>query len=94
MKTIRSILLVIIGAFSIFVGIDIRGRNTGDVETFKEYGGDAYTGIQNTEARTGSNVRFQSEIIKEGMSDVFIICGMIIIVFAFPVSFVKTKPHS
>lgn len=84
MKWLRSILLVVIGALSIFLGCISFERHTGDVETFKEYGGEAYTGIQNTEARTGANVRFQSEIIKEGIGNMFVIGGLLIIALAIP----------
>ena len=84
MRKIRSILFILIGAISIFLGVDLHSMNTGEVETFKEYGGDAYTGIQNTEARTCANVRLPSEIIQEGLDNLFIVAGAFIIALSIP----------
>ena len=84
MKWLRSILLIIIGALSIFLGSDILGMNTGNHVGNQEYGGDAYTGIQNTEATTGFNVLMQSEIIKQVGGNTLIIGGLVMIAFAIP----------
>lgn len=85
MKNVRSILFAIVGVLSIYVSIWMRNMNSGNIETPREYGGEAYTGIQNAEVRTGANIYFQSEIIKEGFADVLLITGMVLIIVALPV---------
>ena len=65
MKWLRSILLIIIGALSIFLGSDILGMNTGNHVGNQEYGGDAYTGIQNAAAQTANNIQYLNRSLEE-----------------------------
>ena len=84
MKILRSILLLLIGIFTICAGVDISHETLGELASYKEYGGDAFTGIQNAEVQTGGLVRLQSQLIRESVSTFFYIIGAIIIVCAIP----------
>lgn len=84
MKWFRSILLILAGAYCILIGIYLPGKGTGNTVTYKEYGGEAYTGIQNTEAVIAYNVYVQSELIKEIGGCLLIAIGMSLIAFALP----------
>lgn len=84
MKWFRSILLILAGAFCINIGIHLQGKGTGNTVAHKEYGGEAYTGIQNTEATIAYNVCVQSELIQEIGSCGLIVAGIALIAFAIP----------
>lgn len=85
MKWFRAILLVFAGVYCILIGIYLPGKDTGRTVANKEYGGEAYTGIQNTEATTAYNVYVQSELIQEIGGCFLIVVGITLIAFAIPV---------
>lgn len=85
MRYVRSILLAIIGFCCFFVGIQIYNSEVGEPITYKEYGGDAYTGIQNAEAKTGDLIVTQSNIIAHGFGSVMIFGGLALIALAIPI---------
>lgn len=84
MKWFRSILLILAGVHCILIGIYLQGNDTGKTVAHKEYGGEAYTGIQNTEATIAYNVYIQSELIQEIGSCGLIVAGIALIAFAIP----------
>ncbi|KWW27455.1 MAG: hypothetical protein AUK64_2177 [bacterium P201] len=85
MRYVRSVLLAIIGVWSIFTGIQFYNIDPGEPITYKEYGGDAYTGIQNAEAKTGDLIVTQSNIIAQGFGSIMIFGGLVMIACAIPV---------
>lgn len=56
-------------------------QKTGYMEFDKEYGGDAYTGIQNAAAQTASNVKNLAEATKNGFAFLLIAIGLIAIFY-------------
>lgn len=78
-KRIRSILLVIIGIFAIFLSIICFSKYDGNSVMQISYGGDAYTGIQNASAQTAVNIRYLSLITRFGFGSVLLISGLTII---------------
>ena len=90
MKVLRSALLAILGFLLILCGADVINMNTGHAELPQNYGGDAYTGIQNAEVRTGQLIILQSEIITYGLGSLMIYSGIGCIIFAIPTS-IKRK---
>lgn len=85
MRYVRSILLAIIGVWSIVTGIQFYNKDVSISILPKEYGGDAYTGIQNATAATANAVSFQSEIVAQGIGSIMIFGGMVLVVCAIPV---------
>ncbi len=84
MKILRSILLTILGFCLILCGSDVLNMNIGHAELRQNYGGDAYTGIQNAECTTGQLIILQSDIISYGLGCIMIFGGITMIVFAIP----------
>ncbi len=80
MKSTRRIIFCVIGIFCLFVSIRIMNMSTGIIGDMAEYGGDAYTGIQNTEVITGANVHYLSEIITKCFAYSFLVGGLLLIV--------------
>lgn len=91
MKILRSILLALIGIACIMNGIQVYKSDIGGMASYKEYGGDAYTGIQNAEVQTGGLVRIQSDILAKGLGSIMIFGGLTIIVFAIPTNLKKKE---
>lgn len=85
MRYIRSVIFVIAGAFSIFCGVSVNDLPIGEIVEFKEYGGDAYSGIQQASAHTALNIVYLSKIVKEGASGMLYICGITLIACAVPI---------
>ena len=76
-KRIAAVIGTIIGLISI-----IQGSNLiclGSKESFKAYGGDAYTGIQNGTAQTANNIYYLGEFLEDALSLFFVILGLLII---------------
>ena len=65
--------VAIISAFIIFIA------DKGYYVDYISYGGDAYTGIQNAAARTGSNVNDLAAIVSKGFSAVLLVIGILLV---------------
>lgn len=72
---------IISGILSFIFGIIMFAKKTGYMEFDKEYGGDAYTGIQNAAAQTASNVKNLAEATKNGFAFLLIAIGLIAIFY-------------
>lgn len=55
MKILRSILMALVGIAWIICGNQVLHSHVGEMASYKESGGDAFTGIQNAEVQTGGN---------------------------------------
>lgn len=68
--------MIIVGVISI--GLSIRCFTFGklDYEEKMEYGGDAFTGIQNATAKTSQNVVELAKIAKFGFGSVLLVVGL------------------
>lgn len=84
MRILRSILLALIGVACLLTGIQVYKSNVGEMASYQEYGGDAYTGIQNAEVQTGGLVRIQSDIMAKGFGSIMIFGGITLIVCTIP----------
>lgn len=84
MRVLRSTLLALVGVACLLTGIQVYNSNIGGMASYQEYGGDAYTGIQNAEVQTGGLVRIQSDIIAKGFGSIMIFGGIALIVCAIP----------
>ena len=95
MRKLRSILLAIAGAMSIVMGIiQLYGSTRdyyGDFVRQEEYGGDAYTGIQNACAVTAMNVATVRTSIGTGIAYLLLVGGVALIGVAIPVGDDKTR---
>ncbi len=80
-KKLCSILGVISGAVSIFMGVGVSQMSVGSWENSLSYGGDAYTGIQNAAAQTANNVQYLAELVRSGMSNMLYVFGFALICF-------------
>ena len=67
------------GVLSIIFGFVLRSASTGLYELSNEYGGEAYTGIQNAAAQTANNVTDLAEVVRDGISYLLIAVGLIVI---------------
>lgn len=84
MAKLRSILFGAAGVVSIALAIACFTFEIGAYEPTETYGGDAYTGIQNTGAATANNVHVLSEITKLGFGSILLIGGIALIAAAIP----------
>ncbi len=84
MKYLHNILFGLVGILCFFFCYVISELNTGSIAVPMEYGGEAYTGIQNAEVKTGANIVFLSEIVAECFSLSFFVVGVIFIIKAIP----------
>ena len=76
MKVIKGIVNSVLGLVSAVLGIVCYTRFTGSWESFKEYGGDAYTGIQNAAAQSANNITYLGDILKFGLGSILLIFGL------------------
>ena len=67
------------GVLSIIFGFVLRSASTGLYEVSTEYGGEAYTGIQNAAAQTANNVIDLAQVVRDGISCLLIAVGLIVI---------------
>lgn len=80
MKKSCAVMLIVVGvAFAIW-GCIIFGMDAGYDERDIEYGGDAYTGIQNAAAQTANNVHNLAKIVKIGFGGLFEFGGIVFII--------------
>lgn len=84
MKNSKSAFLLIVGALSILLSILCFSLNVGGREFDLEYGGDAYTGIQNATAQTATNVYYLSKIVKTGAGSILLVAGCVCIISGLP----------
>ena len=82
MKTVKSIIGIVIGTISIIEGIVVRAMDYGSYEYGEIYGGDAYTGIQNASAQSANNVYYLSRIVQQGFCALLIVIGLVFISFS------------
>ncbi len=74
-------LFIIAGIISIVLAIVCLTLSTGYYESNKEYGGDAYTGIQQAAAQTANNVQDLTAAVKTGFSSLLFVIGLISIAY-------------
>lgn len=91
MRIVRSVLFALLGLWSILTGIRGYNSDLGELYPYKEYGGDAFTGIQNAEVQTGGLVRLQSHIISQGLGSILIFGGIAFIICAIPTNLKKKE---
>ena len=72
---------IISGIVSMIFGFVMLGSYVGLYEFSSEYGGDAYTGIQNAAAQTANNVKALAEIARLGFAFLLISIGLIAIFY-------------
>lgn len=65
------------GVISVIFGIVMSFKTAGFLGSMREYGGDAYTGIQNAAAQTANNVLFLGVITRSGCSFILVSMGLI-----------------
>ena len=70
---------IVAGILSIIFAIIIFGMEVGNSERDIQYGGDAYTGIQNAAAQTARNVVHTNELIRFGFGAVLLVTGLALI---------------
>lgn len=92
MKKITSAIGAAAGALSVIFSFVILNYSTGHYEETFEYGGDAYTGIQNAAAGTAVNVHYLSEIVRFGFFAVLFIAGVALICHYVPLFFEEAGP--
>ena len=81
MKKAGNIGGIICGIISIIFSFDIKKMSIGFYESSSQYGGDAYTGIQNASAQAANNVRDLANIVRTGLFAFFLITGIALICF-------------
>lgn len=81
-KTIKKIGFAVSGLASLILGIVCYCLDAGSYVFNVQYGGDAYTGIQNAAARTACNVTNLAKICKFGFGSVLLIAGVVLIICA------------
>ncbi len=75
LKLIRSFGFIVIAIVSFVFANKVDDMRIGEYVSSSTYGGDAYTGIQNAAADTGSNVYKGNQIIQKGFKYIFILSG-------------------
>ena len=73
---IKKIGLAVTGVISALLGIICYCMYNGSWESYKEYGGDAYTGIQNAAAQSANNIRYLVSICRFGFGSILLIAGL------------------
>lgn len=78
----HNIVLIVVGVISFTLSIVTfaKGQNL-HVESKYEYGGDAYTGIQNAAAGAANNVAVAGRNIGFGIGSVLLVSGLLLIGF-------------
>ena len=99
-----NIILLIAGILSIILSIVCFTKNSYAEELkywtirYESYGGDAYTGIQNAAADTGTNVvvaaRFIIKVLTFGFGSILLVAGCVLIGLAFKSKSIDDKKES
>ncbi len=79
LKKTAAIILIIAGALSLIFGIICFAKSVGYTEKNEQYGGDAYTGIQNAGAQTANNVYNGNSIMRFGFGCILLVGGLALI---------------
>lgn len=74
-----SVLGTISGIISIIFSIIVFCMDNGSWENSLQYGGDAYTGIQNAAAQTANNIQALCDILKIAFGAVLLVGGIVLI---------------
>lgn len=98
MINLRKTVFAILGVVAIVLGIMCFTKDTGDYESNRSYGGDAYTGIQNAAAETARNIKDLAIICSFGFGSVLCVTGGTLLAVAFTNQTVEianeTKTHA
>lgn len=81
MKKIFSVLGVIGGTLSIIFSFVILGFENGGRPSYEQYGGDAYTGIQNAAVDTANNVMLLTIAVKFASFAILFVLGILAICY-------------
>ncbi len=81
MKVLGNIGGIISGVISIIFSFVVKGMSIGSYEWYSEYGGDAYTGIQNAAAQTANNTQDLADIVRTGLFAFLLVFGIALICF-------------
>lgn len=84
-KKTKATLMALVGVLSIILAIMCFSADPGFHGSYERYGGDAYTGIQNTAARAVDNIRNLTRITKTGFGSVLLITGCCLIISSIPI---------
>ena len=79
LKRVAAVALILVGILAVILGFCAYGADTGYTEIDKEYGGDAYTGIQNAAAQTARNLVNLTEAIAFAGGSILLIGGLALI---------------
>ena len=74
---------LVVGFVAILLGACVHGMKTGSFESSYQYGGDAYTGIQNAAAQNANNIKYLAEIVKTGMTFGLCVFGVALMLYFF-----------
>lgn len=80
-KAFASIGGILVGLISVICSFMFFSAWTGSTISLYSYGGDAYTGIQNAAAYSGSNVYYLSEICAKGFGILLLVLGLAMIAY-------------
>ena len=83
-KKTKNTILMIIGIFCIIMSIVCFANATGGYSRNQQYGGDAYTGIQNAAAQTANNVTVLIHVAKIGFGSILLVTGLCLILYSIP----------
>lgn len=67
------------GFVSIIFSVIIFCMDNGSWENSLQYGGDAYTGIQNAAAKTANNIQALCDVLKIGFGALLLVAGIVIV---------------
>lgn len=82
--SIKKILLIVVGIISIGMSVSCFKMEVGSKVYRSAYGGDAYTGIQNAGAETGTNVFYLNQIMAKGFGAILLVAGLGLVVCGLP----------
>lgn len=82
--SIKKLLLIVVGIISIGMSVSCFKMEVGNKVYRSAYGGDAYTGIQNAGAETGTNVFYLNQIMAKGFGSILLVAGLGMIVLGLP----------
>ena len=89
-EIVVSVLGILGSILSVIFAFVTYGMSTGSYESNTQYGGDAYTGIQNAAAQTARNLVNLSDIVKFGLGSILLILGICGFCF-FVLRFIKAN---
>lgn len=72
----------VIGIVAIVLAVVCLLMSSGSHESYKTYGGDAYTGMQQAAAQTANNIQDLIAVVKFGFSSVLLVTGLLSLAYA------------